>query len=74
MLPGAYALLSGNDNARDEAEADLRDDKPRPVNPLAKHRIEETPQRYGSEPDHRTGAMKPPNRIGRRGNIGSMAP
>ena len=27
-----------------------------------------------SRPDHNTGAIKPPSRIGRRGNMGSIAP
>jgi len=32
------------------------------------------PRMLWSRPDHRTGATKPPSRIGRRGSIGSVAP
>ncbi len=41
MLPGAHALLRGDDDARDDAESDLRDDEPEPVDPLVEHGIHE---------------------------------
>ena len=73
VLPGAYALLPGDDDSRDNAEPHLGDDKPEPVNPIAEHGIQEL-HKAMDQTDHKMGAITPPNRIGRRGNIGSMAP
>ena len=40
MLPGAHALLPGDDDARDKAEPHLGDDKPWPANPFREHRVQ----------------------------------
>ena len=42
VLPSAHALLPGDDDARDEAEPHLGDDKPWPVDPFTEHRVQET--------------------------------
>ena len=41
MLPGAHPLLPRDDDARDNAESHLGDDKPGPVDPLVEHGIHE---------------------------------
>ena len=39
ILPSTDALLSGNYNAGNDAEPDLRNDEPKPVDPLVEHGI-----------------------------------
>ena len=40
--PRAYALLPGNDDARDDPKSHLREHKPEPVDALAEHRIHDS--------------------------------
>ena len=37
VLPSVYPLLTGNDDAGNNAESQLREDKPEPVNALVEH-------------------------------------
>ena len=69
-----HRRLPNDDDAGDDAEGHLRRHEPEPVDVAREQRIQEAQRRDAAVPTTAPGRSSPPRTIGRRGNIGSIAP
>ena len=74
VLARRHTRLPHHHESRDDAESHLRCHEPDPVDMALQQGIQKAIASSTSSPDHSTGPIRPPSRMGRRANIGSIAP